>query len=86
MNVDVPIVCLMHNKSLEYCNPNDVKGMQKKKACQPPQNTVQLIVNKQLIVGGNKRVLAMPKVNHIKNLRNNKSLSIIEISNLTFFS
>jgi len=37
------------------------------------------------MVGGNERMLAMPEINHIKNLRNNKSLSINEISKRTGF-
>src|SRR5690625_5696972 len=37
------------------------------------------------MVGGNERMLAMPEINHIKKLRNNKSLSINEISKRTGF-
>lgn len=43
------------------------------------------MVTNQLMVGGNERMLAMPEINHIKNLRNNKSLSINEISKRTGF-
>lgn len=35
------------------------------------------------MVGVSERMLAMPEVNHIKNLRNNKSLSINEIIGFT---
>ena len=37
------------------------------------------------MVGGNERMLAMPEINHIKKLRNVKSLSINEISKRTGF-
>lgn len=65
--------------------PKCEKVAQIKKACQPPQNTLPLIVTKQLMVGGNERMLAMPEINHIKKLRNIKSLSINEISKRTGF-
>ena len=43
------------------------------------------MVSNQLMVGGNERMLAMPEINHIKKLRNVKSLSINEISKRTGF-
>ena len=65
--------------------PKCEKVAKKKKACQPNQNFLSLIVTKLINDGGIERMLAMPEINHIKKLRNIKSLSINEISKRTGF-
>lgn len=65
--------------------PKCEKGAKKKKACQPNQKTLSLIVTKLLNDGRFERMLAMPEINHIKKWRNIKSLSINEISKRTGF-
>src|SRR5690625_6814051 len=65
--------------------PKYYKLVQIQKACQPNQKNLTLIVTKQLMMGVVKGMLAMPEINHIKKLRNIKSLSINEISKRTGF-
>jgi len=62
-----------------------LEGCTKRKGLPALSKYPTVIGDESIMVGGNERMLAMPEINHIKKLRNEKSLSINEISKRTGF-